>query len=348
MSMTPSSQESGSSGYSPLSDWLAQTRVGSPQTFHGIVIWPLVQPGDAGPAFRTLDEAIAAQQAQVTEVSKGGSVPQLRVVNRSPDLLLILDGEELIGAKQNRVVNTTLLLPANSETTIPVTCTEQGRWHSVSSAFSSSDVVMEMKIRRAKLRSVSDHLREGHGPASDQGQVWAEIDALQQKAEYCSPTSAMHEVFQGREKEMRAALDRFACQPGQYGLAVAIRGRILGCDLLARQSAYARLHEKLVRSYVLDALLEPPQELRVPAEGEVAAFLAAVTRCNVERFPSVGCGESWRFRNGTIAGAGLVLDTAVIHLAAFSTDPAEEADSSLRRMQLFSHRSQRFFGRRGE
>ena len=65
---------------------------------------------------------------EVTEVDAAGSVPELLVINRSKRAVLIIDGEEVVGAKQNRVVNTSLLLPAESTTKIPMSCTEAGRW----------------------------------------------------------------------------------------------------------------------------------------------------------------------------------------------------------------------------
>ena len=141
-----------------VAEWLAQVRLGAPQTYREIAVWPLFLDGEDDTPYRTLDEAVDQKQARVTEVSQSGSVPELKVLNDSPNLILILDGEELIGAKQNRVVNTTLLLKPKSHTIIPVSCTEQGRWRHVSKAFSSSHVVMEMKARLSKLRSVSDSL----------------------------------------------------------------------------------------------------------------------------------------------------------------------------------------------
>ena len=63
----------------------------------------------------------------MTEVGEGGTVPELKVINKSPRMILILDDEELVGAKQNRIVNTTMLVQGNSIIIIPVSCVEQGR-----------------------------------------------------------------------------------------------------------------------------------------------------------------------------------------------------------------------------
>ena len=75
--------------------------------------------------------------------------------------VLILDGEEIAGAKQNRVLNTTVLLKEESETIIPVSCTEQGRWHYTSDKFSDSGVVTAHKVRLYKNLSVSQSLESG-------------------------------------------------------------------------------------------------------------------------------------------------------------------------------------------
>ena len=48
-----------------------------------------------------------AELAEITEVSEGGSVPQLTVLNNADTDALILDGTELEGAKQDRMVNIT-------------------------------------------------------------------------------------------------------------------------------------------------------------------------------------------------------------------------------------------------
>ena len=47
-------------------------------------------------------------------VSKGGSVPELKVTYNAPEMVLIQDVEELVGAKQNRIMNTTILIQVNT------------------------------------------------------------------------------------------------------------------------------------------------------------------------------------------------------------------------------------------
>jgi hypothetical protein len=44
-----------------------------------------------------------------------GSVPDLKLINKSLQDLLVVDGEELVGAKQNRKVNASFLIAGQTE-----------------------------------------------------------------------------------------------------------------------------------------------------------------------------------------------------------------------------------------
>jgi hypothetical protein len=108
----------------PLAPTLSSFVPGPPVTFENLTMIPLAlsdaqaKPGLVeGPNYVTLDEALHAKTCEITEVSDHGSVPELRVVNRGLDPVLIVDGEELVGAKQNRVVNLTILVAAQSQLT---------------------------------------------------------------------------------------------------------------------------------------------------------------------------------------------------------------------------------------
>src|SRR5512137_2377418 len=98
---------------------LEMLSIGTPQRFRHLKVFPLVHPTPRVPFYLTRDEALAQGAVQVTEVSKGGHVPELLLINRGDRPVLLIDGEELVGAKQNRVLNMTILAPAQSELVIP-------------------------------------------------------------------------------------------------------------------------------------------------------------------------------------------------------------------------------------
>jgi len=149
-----------------LRDVLEDLRLGTGQHYENMVVIPLFGAQPEGPEYLTLAPALAQGQLTITEASESGSVPELRVVNKGDLPILLIDGEELVGAKQNRVLNTSILLEPDAETVIPVSCTEQGRWAYTSLHFADSGVVMDRRTRARKVRSVSHSLtRVSHLPS---------------------------------------------------------------------------------------------------------------------------------------------------------------------------------------
>src|SRR5437667_4791990 len=91
---------------------------------------PLIRHNGAirEPDYLLLEDAISQGKVRVTELHAGGSVPELRLENAANLPVLVVDGEELVGAKQNRVLNLTVLAPAKQTIVIPVSCVEDARW----------------------------------------------------------------------------------------------------------------------------------------------------------------------------------------------------------------------------
>ena len=107
----------------------------------------------------TLKEAYENQLIQISEVSDSGSVPELRVVNFSQKNILLIDGEELAGAKQNRILNTSIMVPAKGDIVIPVSCTEEGRWSYDTPNFFDSGELASSNIRARKMDHVSKNVK---------------------------------------------------------------------------------------------------------------------------------------------------------------------------------------------
>ncbi len=129
----------------------------------------------------------------------------------------MLAGEELVGAKQNRILNTTILLKKHSETIIPVSCTEAGRWHYVSSKFKESEVMASPNIRKINAKAVADSLKSSGNFNSDQEAVWENIAKMSMRANVNSPTEAMDDVFKHKEPTLKDYLNAFPYVPHQRG-----------------------------------------------------------------------------------------------------------------------------------
>jgi len=169
--------------------------IGACQSFENMAVFPLQFPGNGGPEYITLKEALERGVFAVTEVSAGGSVPELMVENKGDVAVLILDGEELAGAKQNRVLNTTILVGPKSAAKIPVSCTEHGRWSYVSREFHASGNVMAPQLRQVNMQEVHASLRSGRRFDGDQCAVWDGIARMHELAQVDSMTGAMRDVI---------------------------------------------------------------------------------------------------------------------------------------------------------
>jgi len=308
--------------------YIESVKLGKSQVYKNMGIVPLFALTDSGPVYLTLQEALDQQLLKITEIDKGGSVPELKVTNTATQYVLLLDGEELMGAKQNRVLNTTILLKSNSDIVIPVSCTEQGRWAYSSAEFSSSGHVMSHSLRSSKTRSVHSSLRGGRGHQSDQGQVWDDIRQLSAKTGVDSPTGAMRDVYESKASDLAEYEKAFEYQSQQHGALVFINGKVVGFDILSRASAYQQLHPKLVKSYAMDAMHEPTEQSETPSISLAADFLAATINCTAENYPSVGYGEDHRFEGERMVGSALVADESVIHIAFFRIGE-NETDASM-------------------
>ena len=295
---------------------LKEIELGRARRFRNITVFPLHREAAPRMEYLALDVAMDNDLVEVTEVDAAGSVPDLLVKNRGKLPVLIIDGEEVVGAKQNRVVNTSILLPAKSTTKIPVSCTEAGRWEHTTLKFKKSDTVLYAKARARKMRAVSDSYVACNQAVSDQSEVWAQIHELESKSGNKSPTSSMKNVFEARQRDLDECLAALRPEPGQRGLVVCVGGKPLGCDYISRPEVYVRLHDKLLRSYVIDALLEQGRG-KATRKDSARAFLRKTSTCKSRRYDAPGVGWDHRFEGKHIAGTALVHENEVLHQAFF-------------------------------
>jgi hypothetical protein len=303
-----------------LSNYLSRLELREPQACKNIVVIPVFTTQNGGSDYLTLSEALDKKLATIAEVTQSGQVPNVKVSNSSDLRLLLVDGEELIGARQNRTLNTSILLEPKSETVVPVSCTEAGRWAYKTAFFTDAGYVSPHKMRKTKSSSVARSLKAAMGHSADQHAVWGEV------AHYCmavhaqSPTSAMHDAIAAKTKDLDEYLQALLPLPEQKGLIVLVDGEVVGADIVSSARAYRALHFKFVRSYALDALLSMKGASAERPANQVNMFLEAAKATNETVHRVVGCGEDHRFEGQKLAGAGLVADGHMVHLNLYRTD----------------------------
>ncbi len=305
-----------------LKEFLGSIELGVKQVFGSLTVFPLRSRQEGGFEYVTLKDALAKNFLRVTEVNEGGSVPELVVINDGNVFVLLLDGEELRGAKQNRVLNASILVPPNSKTVVPVSCTEQGRWSYNSASFTDSGVVMASFARSKKVASVSRSLKESQSFRSNQGEVWDEVTFLREKLSAASPTGAMRDAFESRKEQLDAYQKNFPLQDGQQGMLVLLGGKVAGLDILSTAEAYGTLHAKLVQSYAIDALTVEKPDASSDAELIAQEFLAQAAVATTETFDSAGYGKDLRIDAAALNGTALVADDTVVHMALFRKEQA--------------------------
>src|SRR5262249_55522361 len=159
---------------------------------------------------------------------------QLKVVNKDDLAVFLMAGEHLQGGKQNRVLNASILIGGKSETPIPVSCVERGRWAYRAAHFFGSGSSSHRALREVMHSQVTRGYRSSGEARSDQGEVWREVDRKLTETGSMSDTAYLHKAYEDSEAAMRPVVEQLAAPEGACGAVFAHGGKIVGLDLFDR------------------------------------------------------------------------------------------------------------------
>jgi hypothetical protein len=299
---------------------LNHIHVSSPLSFRNLAVSPLLTSQAPAADYFTLDEALSTGKARITELSNNGSVPELQLLNETDRPILLVDGEELIGAKQNRICNLTILAPPRAETIIPVSCVEAGRWYWRSRVFSSSENIFFAEGRARKARDVSESLEKFSAPRAKQDSVWSDVCGKLNRLDARSSTAAMSDAFARFKNDVDRFVDALQFPPQAVGAVFSLNGSPVSLELFESPALCTKLSQKLIRSWALDAIEwgDEPGAFPIPTERQVANFIGTITAAPSKRFNVAGLGEAIRFLGNEVSGGALALGNRVVHVSAFS------------------------------
>lgn len=310
----------------PVADFLAHTRLAPRQAHKALTIWPLqlrdeaVRPGAS--VYVSLGTALAKGTLEISEVDAGGSVPHVRATNKGGEAVLFVFGEEIRGAKQNRVANASFLVPPQRSVVLDVSCVEAGRWQRRSARFEHAEEVLSSAIRRKMARKVSRSIVEQRGFKADQGEVWAEIGSRLGASATLSDTGAYADYRGSRDTDLGEVAKAFHPVERQVGFVACIGDQVVGLEGIGRPEVFQADFQALLNSYAIDAIdavMLRQLESQPAAKGSFDApepFLEAVGRATFSSSSSLGDGDDLRLESGSVGGCALVCGD-LVHVTAF-------------------------------
>ena len=283
---------------------LAETtvyKVSAPIVRGNLTVYPVIAQSFDTSRLLTLDEGVRAGQVVVSEASDqrplirpgqpipplhgGAEVNRLVLYNNSDKPLLLLAGEIVTGGKQDRVIGSDRIVPAQTgPIDLGVFCVEPGRWVGASDKFGSMGGQMAQPAVRAPAMA-----------EKNQSLVWDSVRAVQAKVAAGAPAADAAEVksstsyakafstpavakmvagYGGVENE--TAILRELRAKGAVGVVVAVGNRVLWADVFASTDLLTKYWPKLVRSYIAEAMTSAPSPV-APSPGEAQRFIDALS-----------------------------------------------------------------------
>lgn len=285
--------------------------VGDPDVVGSLAVFPLF----GGPTGLTLVPFSAALSSGVKakELPEGASVRDLLIENPTSSLVLLLDGEEVLGAQQNRVFDGSVIVPAASEVRVAVCCVERNRWDGRRrhEAFRASSQVSHPQLRRTMERSRSEERR------ASQRDVWDHVATMLEETGTASGTSAMADVYGGLADRLDRARESVCLHPGQRGVVAFVGGRFAALDWIACPDAFAELHPRIVRGYALDAALAAAGDAP-PTARDAESVVEELAAIRLER--GSPAGDAQRIFGGSPRAtvSGLVRGGRAVQVSALS------------------------------
>jgi hypothetical protein len=284
---------------------LAAVEIGDPLLRGSLALFPLFH--ELAPARPYLSGARGAPHLEIRELEDGAVVPELEVTNASALPVLLLDGESLVGARQNRIVVATTVLPPASTQRVAVTCVEAGRWGAEQPMHRSARHAPG-RLRAHNRRAAAAHAMADGEVAGDQAAVWAEVDQYAARYDVHSDTSAMEAVHEAAAASVDALFVGTAPLKGQCGVAVAIGDRVSEVDLFDSPDALVDYWDGLVAGYALDD--DQSASPKRPRRREVRRVLADVSAGR-----GVDVGGRLHIVTDRTTTTAVLLDDVIVHLA---------------------------------
>lgn len=315
-------------------DYCRKLKFGTPVKYESLTVVPLISDEPAPPRYVSGKKALKDGSLIIEEIGESGQVSKLRATNRGDKPVLLISGQGLKGAKQDRIVNVTVIIEVNATVDIPVSCVERGRWsYEERDTFESANVATQT-IRFSISKDINKDVKAGKmNFASDQDMVWHQVAEASADYGIKSKTDNLNEVYSKKKADFDKIISRMKYVKNAVGMATFLDGEKVSVDLFQQPDLMEDTWDDLVQSTVMelsktDASSDAKAMKDKPAlskkklsdeelHQEIKDFFDQVFAAASEPAPSPGTGNyvvstSEKLEAGTLVNMG-----TVAHLSGF-------------------------------
>jgi len=264
--------------------------------------------------YLSFSEAIAKNQVQISEVNKEGLLTKLSVSNKSSDNIIILNGELIIGTqiRQDRIVDSTVLIPGYATVLINTFCGEQYRWSPrLSNKISTSESLYFSSGRANNAADINTKL-------SKQCRIWSEISEKISDFNVKSFTNSVDQIYKKKKVNVEEIVNFFKIPSEAVGVALGINHQLVNIDIFSNNCMLQIYLPKIIRSIALDSFKKISKKSYLKKK-EVHRFLRQIHQANKQKRKVVEgtLGEELQFNSESVAGSILYHKEQTVHFSAF-------------------------------
>ena len=264
--------------------------------------------------YLSFSEAIAKNQVQISEVNKEGLLTKLSVSNKSSDNIIILNGELIIGTqiRQDRIVDSTVLIPGYATVLINTFCGEQYRWSPrLSNKISTSESLYFSSGRANNAADINTKL-------SKQCRIWSEISEKISDFNVKSFTNSVDQIYKKKKVNVEEIVNFFKIPTEAVGVALGINHQLVNIDIFSNNCMLQIYLPKIIRSIALDSFKKISKKSYLKKK-DVHRFLRQIHQANKQKRKVVEgtLGEELQFNSESVAGSILYHKEQTVHFSAF-------------------------------
>ena len=264
--------------------------------------------------YLSFSDAIAKNQVQISEVNKKGLVTKLSVSNKSSDNIIILNGELIIGRqiRQDRIVDSTVLIPGYATVLINTFCGEQYRWSPrLSNKISTSESLYFSSGRANNAADINTKL-------SKQCRIWSEISEKISDFNVKSFTNSVDQIYKKKKVNVEEIVNFFKIPSEAVGVVLGISNQLVNIDIFSNNCMLQIYLPKIIRSIALDSFKKISKKSYLKKK-DVHRFLRQIHQANKQKRQVVegALGEELQFNSESVAGSILYHKEQTVHFSAF-------------------------------